>query len=102
MSTLTKLRLSDSSLIGIIPSILGRWKLCKLQVLQLSNNFLTGDITEMIEVVSWSNQSLEMLDLSQNQLNGKLSHSLEQFKSLYDLDLSSNSVNSHTVQYQHL
>jgi Leucine-rich repeat (LRR) protein len=76
--------------------MLGRWKLCKLQVLNLSNNFLIGDIGEMIEALSCSNQSMEMLYLNQNQLTGKLPHSLEQFNSLFYLDLSRNSVNSHS------
>jgi Leucine-rich repeat (LRR) protein len=96
MSTLTKLNLYDSSLKGPIPSMLGRWNLCKIQDLYLGFNYLTGDITEMIEALSCSNQSLEFLDLSSNQLTGKLPNSLGQFTSLFDLDLSRNSVNSIT------
>ncbi|MCH87075.1 LRR receptor-like serine/threonine-protein kinase FLS2-like, partial [Trifolium medium] len=96
MSTLTKLDLFFSSLIGLVPSMHGRWKVCKLQDLNLSNNFLTGDIAEMIEAMSCSNQSLEMLDLGDNQLTGRLPHSLEHFNSLFYLDLSRNSVNSHS------
>jgi hypothetical protein len=42
-------------------------------------------------------QSLEFLDLSFNQLTGRLPNSLGQFTNLYDLDLSRNSVNSRTV-----
>ncbi|CAJ2658752.1 unnamed protein product [Trifolium pratense] len=96
MSTLTKLDLYDSSLKGPVPSMLGRWNLCKIQDLNLGFNDLTGDITEMIEALSCSNQSLEFLDLSSNQLTGKLPNSLGKFTSLYDLDLSRNSVNSIT------
>jgi len=96
MSTLTELNVYASSLIGHIPSMSGRWNLCKIQNLNLGFNDLTGDITELIEALSCSNQSLEFLHLKFNQLTGKLPHSLEQFTSLYDLDLSSNSVNSHT------
>jgi len=96
MSNLTELHLSDSSLIGHVPSMLGRWNLYKLQNLDLSSNYLTGDITEMIEALSCSNQSLVSLYLSNNQLTGKLPHSLGKFTSLYDLDLSRNSVNSQT------
>ncbi|GAU35562.1 hypothetical protein TSUD_384100 [Trifolium subterraneum] len=91
MSTLTKLDLYNSSLVRLVPSILGRWKLCKLQVLRLSQNFLTDDIAEMIEAMSCSNQTLQDLNLSQNQLTGKLSHSLAKFTSLHVLDLSKNS-----------
>ncbi|MCH92085.1 LRR receptor-like serine/threonine-protein kinase FLS2-like, partial [Trifolium medium] len=96
MSTLTKLYLSSSSLKGPISSMLRRWNLCKIQHLDLSSNDLIVDITEMIEALSCSNQSLEHLDLSDNQLTGKLPHSLGQFISLYDLDLSIYSENSHT------
>ncbi|MCH87627.1 LRR receptor-like serine/threonine-protein kinase FLS2-like, partial [Trifolium medium] len=96
MSSITKLSLYDSSLIGPFPSMLGRSNLYKLQNLDLSYNYLTGDITEMIEAMSCSNQSLEFLDLSNNQLTGKLPHSLGQFENLKDLDLSRNLVNSRT------
>ena len=96
MSTLTRLNLYASSLIGPIPSMLGRWNLCKIQDLDLGFNDLTGDITKIIEALSCSNQSLEFLDLSFNQLTGKLPNSLGQFTNLYDLDLSRNSVNSRT------
>ncbi|GAU35560.1 hypothetical protein TSUD_384080 [Trifolium subterraneum] len=96
ISTLTKLNLSSSSLSGLFPSSLGRWNLYKLQNLDLSSNYITRNITEMIEAMSCSNQSLELLDLSQNQLMGKLPRSLDQFKNLFILDLSKNSVNSHS------
>ncbi|GAU35559.1 hypothetical protein TSUD_384070 [Trifolium subterraneum] len=96
MSSITNLDLHYSSLTGIVPSMRGKQKLCKLKVLNLSNNFLTIDIAEMIEAMCCSNQSLEFLDLSQNQLTGKLSNFLGKFKSLFYLDLSSNSVNSHS------
>ncbi|XP_061342749.1 receptor-like protein EIX1 [Gastrolobium bilobum] len=93
MSTLTQLYLS-SSLRGLIPPMLVRWNLSKLQLLDLSSNYyLTGDITEMLEaLLSCSNQSLEWLYLSSNQLTGKLPHSLGQFNSLHYLDLSNNSL----------
>ncbi|GAU35561.1 hypothetical protein TSUD_384090 [Trifolium subterraneum] len=96
MTTLTKLHLYKSSLTRLVPSMLGRWKLCKLQLLDLSYNFIIDDIGEMIEAMSCSNQTLKFLYLSQNQLFGKLSHSLGKFTSLYDIDLSKNSVNSHS------
>ncbi|KAJ1414178.1 Leucine-rich repeat [Sesbania bispinosa] len=93
ISTLTKLNLYLSSLRGPLPAMPGRWNLCKLQNLDLSNNYyLTGDITEMIEALSCSNQSLEWLYLSDNQLTGRLPHSLDKFNSLFYLDLSNNSL----------
>jgi len=96
MSTLAYLRLSRSSLIGLAPSMLGRWKLCKLQVLDLSSNFITDDIGDIIEAMSCSNQSLKWLDLSYNQLTGKFTHYLGKFNNLYSLDLTKNSVNSYS------
>ncbi|MCH81089.1 LRR receptor-like serine/threonine-protein kinase FLS2-like [Trifolium medium] len=92
MSTLTNLNLYHSSIIGLVPSTLGRWKLCKLQVLQLSTNFLIGDIAEMIEAMSCSNRSLKFLYLSQNQLTGKLPNSLGKFNHLFGLDLSDSGI----------
>ncbi|CAJ2658754.1 unnamed protein product [Trifolium pratense] len=92
MSTLTKLYLYKSSLIHLVPSMLGRWKLCKLQVLDLSYNFITNDIGEMIEAMSCSNRSLKFLYLSQNQLTGKLSNSLGKFNHLFGLDLSDSGI----------
>lgn len=95
MSTLTHVRLSSSSLRGLVPSRLGGWNLCKLQNLDLSSNYdLTVDMTEIIEALSCSNQSLEFLDLGYTKLTGRLPHSIGQFNNLYDLDLSGNSVNS--------
>ncbi|AES64029.1 LRR receptor-like kinase [Medicago truncatula] len=96
MSTLTDLSLSSTSLTRRMPSMLGRWKLCKLQFLYLSYNSLIADMTEMIEAMSCSNQSLKSLDLSQNQLFGNLPNSLGQFKNLFSLDLSKNSWNTHS------
>ncbi|KAK2447509.1 receptor protein EIX2 [Trifolium repens] len=96
LSSLTELHLSDSSLTGHVPFTHGRHKLCKLDVLDLNFNDLTGDITEMIEALSCSNQSLRFLYLSDNQLTGKLPHSLGEFISLVDLDLYIYSENSHT------
>jgi Leucine-rich repeat (LRR) protein len=96
ISSLTKLDLSYSSLRGFFPSTLGRWNPCKLQNLDLTSNHLTSDITKLIEAFSCSNQSLEHLRLSFNQLTGKLPQSLGQFNSLYELDLSNNLVSSHS------
>lgn len=47
MSNLTKLNIYSSSLRGSLP-LLGKGSLCKLQVLDLSYNYLTGDITKML------------------------------------------------------
>ncbi|RHN72180.1 putative non-specific serine/threonine protein kinase [Medicago truncatula] len=96
MSGLTEINLYSSSLIGQVPSMSGRWNLCKLRSLVLSSNYLTGDITEMIEAMSCSNLSLGLLDLSQNQLSGKLPRSLGMFNKLFSVDLSRNSMNSHS------
>ncbi|PNY10605.1 LRR receptor-like kinase resistance protein [Trifolium pratense] len=94
MSSLTELHIYGSSLTGPVPSILGRWNLYKLQNLDLSFNDLSGDITEIIEALSCSNQSLEIIYLSYNQLTGKVPPFLGQFDNLKSLDLSRNTVNS--------
>ncbi|KAG4925118.1 hypothetical protein JHK87_050658 [Glycine soja] len=102
LSNLTELNLHSTSLResmkektslrGPLP-VLRRGNLCKLQNLDLSNYYLTGDITQMLETLSsCSNQSLERLDLSSNHLTGKLPHSLGQFDRLFDLHLSRNSL----------
>jgi len=96
MSSLIILDLHNSSLTGQFHSMLGRWRFYKLQHLDLSYNYLTGDATETIEALSCGNQSLKFLNLRNNQLTGKLPHSLGQFNNLYNLDLSNNSVNSHS------
>ncbi|RHN72172.1 putative non-specific serine/threonine protein kinase [Medicago truncatula] len=96
MSSLIELDLCNSSLIGQALPMLSRWNLYKLQQLDLSYNYLTGDTTETIEALSCGNQSLKFLNLGSNQLTGKLPHSLGQFNSLFFLDLSNNSVNSHS------
>ena len=95
ISTLTQLILSHSSLRGFFPSMLGRWNLYNLQTLDLSLNDLTIDITQVMEALSCSNQSLEVLDLKYNQLTGKLPHSLGKLTSLCQLDISNNLLNSH-------
>ncbi|QHO14616.1 LRR receptor-like serine/threonine-protein kinase [Arachis hypogaea] len=93
ISTLTEINLYFSYLSGPLSSKFGRGKLCKLQQIQLSNNYqLTGDISELLEALSCSNQTLEWLLLSSNQLTGKLPNSLWQFNSLLELDLSNNSL----------
>jgi len=81
MSNLTKLNIYSSFLRGPLP-VLQRGNLCKLQNLDLSNNGLTGDITQMLDTLSssCSNQTLEFLDLSSNHLTGKLLNSVGQFK----------------------
>ncbi|KAG5022610.1 hypothetical protein JHK82_018521 [Glycine max] len=71
MSNLTYISLSLSSLRGPLP-LFRRGNLCKLQNLDLSDNDLTGGVTQMLDTLSFcSNQSLEYLDLSSNHLTGK-------------------------------
>lgn len=64
MSNLTELYLDSSSLRGPLPVFL-KENLCKIQYLDLSNNYLIGDITKMLETLSsCSNRSLQYLDLT--------------------------------------
>ncbi|KAL2336493.1 hypothetical protein Fmac_010939 [Flemingia macrophylla] len=92
MSNLTDLNLYYSSLRGPFP-VLRKGNLCNLQYMDVSYNYLTGDITQMLDTLSsCRNQGLVVLQLSLNHLTGKLPHSIGQFSSLATLYLSSNSL----------
>ncbi|KAK7303028.1 hypothetical protein RJT34_13927 [Clitoria ternatea] len=90
MREVTLLDLSSSSLRGPFP-VLPSGNLYKLQYLDVSNNNLTGDMTEILEVLSSCNKSLTLLDLSLNQLTGKLPYIIGQFTNLHEFILSRNS-----------
>nr|XP_023899790.1 receptor-like protein EIX2 [Quercus suber] len=89
-TSLTKLYLSYCNLTGSIPKI-PKGNLCKLQTLDLSENNLSGEITEFFQALSeCSNSSLEELYLGGNQLIGNIPHSLGNLKRLRELQLYSN------------
>ncbi|KAL2336500.1 hypothetical protein Fmac_010946 [Flemingia macrophylla] len=92
ITKLTELYLQSSSLRGPFP-VLQRGNLCNLRNMDLSNNYLTGDITQMLDTLSsCRDQSLEHLDLSSNHLIRKLPNFVGKFNHLASLDLSSNSL----------
>ena len=72
-----------------MPSFFGH--LCKLKVLDLSGNKISGNIDGFLGNFSAClNNSLESLDLSANQLVGKIPNSLGTLESLRYLNLASN------------
>ncbi|XP_052195138.1 receptor-like protein EIX2 [Diospyros lotus] len=86
LSALENLDLSQNSLGGQLPTSLG--KLCNLQILKLSLNSFSGEVTELINALSGcTNSRLETLDLGYNTLSGSLPNSLGYLKNLKDLQL---------------
>ncbi|KAL7257091.1 hypothetical protein ACSBR1_010928 [Camellia fascicularis] len=90
LSTLAQLDLSKNYFIGgQLSRSLG--KLCNLQMLQLSYNNITEEVTEFINSLSrCPDSSLETLDLGNNQLTGNLPKSLGFLKNLQSLLLRNN------------
>ncbi|KAG9439668.1 hypothetical protein H6P81_019833 [Aristolochia fimbriata] len=85
-STLQELHLSNNLLTGGITFSLASPNKSSLQVLDLSGNQLNGTISNELSSLS----TLEKLDLSRNNLTGSLSHSLSGLVSLMSLDFSMN------------
>nr|KYP36440.1 Receptor protein kinase CLAVATA1 [Cajanus cajan] len=102
MSNLTELYLYSSSLRGPLP-VLQRGNLCKPEIVDLSNNDLSGDITQMLDILSsCSNHLIEKLshsvgkfklDLSFNSLSGPIPASIGNLSNLALLDLEENIMN---------
>ncbi|KAL9353112.1 hypothetical protein Peur_055792 [Populus x canadensis] len=91
ISTLEVLDLTISGRKGPIDHISWR-KLCKLQPLYLSNNDISGEIVDLVAVLSGcGNASLEALQLVGNKLSGQIPDSIGHFKHLRSLYLQSNS-----------
>ena len=91
-TSLTNLQLIYCNLTGSIPKI-AKGNLCKLRTLDLTGNYLSGEITEFFQALSeCSNSSLEELYLGYNQLIGNIPHTLGNLKRLRVLQLYSNAV----------
>lgn len=83
-STLQVLNVSNNQLTGELPLVTGG-----CTVLDLSKNNFEGNLTKLVK---WTN--IEFLDLSQNQLTGPFPEVTSQFLRLNHLNLSHNSLNS--------
>ncbi|CAK9165383.1 unnamed protein product [Ilex paraguariensis] len=92
ISSLAELELSSCYMKPSISK--AAWEdLCHLQVLDLSNNEISGDISDLIGDLSrCSNHSIEKLSSWHNQLRGQLPESFGFLKNLRDLRLDENLI----------
>ncbi|CAL2239684.1 unnamed protein product [Prunus armeniaca] len=87
MSSLVDLDLSNNNLTGFIPDSFAR--LCNLGTLRLQRNHLSGQLSQLLP--RCAQNSLWGLDLSENVLKGSLNN-LTSFSSLVSLNLSANQL----------
>ncbi|KAF3434857.1 hypothetical protein FNV43_RR21944 [Rhamnella rubrinervis] len=87
LTSITSFSLLGNQLEGEIPKSLGN--LCKLRELELSINKFSGGETFQ-SLSGCAVDSLELLDLEDNQLSGQLSYRLGLFKNLVSLSASDN------------
>ncbi|PRQ47150.1 putative leucine-rich repeat-containing, plant-type, leucine-rich repeat domain, L [Rosa chinensis] len=90
MLSLVALDLSYNQLEGGIPE--GFQNLCSLESLTLLSNSLSENIIDSIKTLSCAENTLETLNLRENQFWGSLPN-LKRFSKLRELDLSSNQLN---------
>ncbi|XP_014512271.1 LRR receptor-like serine/threonine-protein kinase GSO2 [Vigna radiata var. radiata] len=91
MNSLEVLIVETNKLKGEIPASLGN--ICTLKELYLNSNSLSGKISSFIQNSSRCNSpALEMLDLSNNSIIGKIPNNISTFKSLRYLYLSNNQL----------
>ncbi|KAM4068884.1 hypothetical protein ACB094_12G046000 [Castanea mollissima] len=89
-ASLIRLDLHDNQLVHI-PKSLGN--ICTLRELYLRSNHLNGQLVELINNLSGcAKDSLEILDLSENQITGSLPN-FAKFSSLKEIYLSKNKLN---------
>ncbi|KAL9323956.1 hypothetical protein ACSQ67_008813 [Phaseolus vulgaris] len=90
MHSLQYLFLSDNKLEGNVPSLFG--SMCRLQTLFLSNNKLNGTFPSFIQNSSWCSRHIfRALNLSYNQITGKIPESIRLLSGLEVLSLERNS-----------
>ncbi|PQP95668.1 putative LRR receptor-like serine/threonine-protein kinase [Prunus yedoensis var. nudiflora] len=92
MSSLAYLSLSGSRLKGGIPNSFA--KLCRLRELYLGNNSLSGQLSDIIDILSKCAQNtLEYLDISDNHgIMGSVPENIGQMSKLEAIDFSGNSL----------
>ncbi|XP_061360935.1 receptor-like protein EIX2 isoform X1 [Gastrolobium bilobum] len=88
MNSLEYLDLSFNKLQGEIPTSFGN--MCSLQILYLSNNTLSGDLSSFIQNSSCC--ILRILDLSYNRITGMIPKSIGLLSELEDLSMRGNSL----------
>ncbi|XP_052723810.1 receptor-like protein EIX2 [Vigna angularis] len=89
MNSLENLHVSDSKLQGKVPSLFG--SMCRLQILNISNNKLNGEFPSFIQNSSWCSRHIfRALDLSYNQITGKIPERIRQLSQLEFLSLEGN------------
>ncbi|XP_034710219.1 receptor-like protein EIX2 [Vitis riparia] len=90
MASLERLDLNVNKLEGEIPKSLSN--LCRLQELDLRDNNLSGQLPQVLDLLACANDTLEILNLSDNQLRGSVPD-LTGFSSLRSLSLGYNQLN---------
>ncbi|XP_027923965.1 receptor-like protein EIX2 [Vigna unguiculata] len=91
MNSLEYLYLSNNKLHGKVPSFFG--SMCRLQMLDLSNNKLNGEFSSFMQNSSWcSRHIIYGLNLSYNQITGKIPESIRLLSELESLSLEGNSL----------
>ncbi|CAJ1953088.1 unnamed protein product [Sphenostylis stenocarpa] len=91
LNSLEILILSNNKLQGKVPSFFG--SMCRLQSLHLEYNRLNGEFSSFIQNSSWCNRhTLRTLQLSYNQITGKIPESISLLSELEYLSLEGNSL----------
>ncbi|ESW24031.1 hypothetical protein PHAVU_004G096400 [Phaseolus vulgaris] len=91
INSLQYLSLSNNKLHGKVPSLFG--SMCRLEILDLSNNELNGEFPSFIKNSSWCNRHIfHRLNLSYNQITGKIPKNISLLSELGILSLEWNSL----------
>ncbi|KAG2384631.1 uncharacterized protein HKW66_Vig0117220 [Vigna angularis] len=97
MSSIEYLFLHNNKLQGKVPSFFG--SMCRLQVLYLSNNKLNGEFPSFTQNSSWCSRHIfRELNLSYNQITGRIPESISLLSELEILSLEGNSLNGDVTE----